>query len=419
MNAKAHLLGVAGMAMLLLAACSKEEGQPARSNDDLITFNTSVSRAENTTTQTLKSIQVYADADGAPMFIDGDVATKADNGFFTFATPQYWPTGINTVRFWAFGPTDIAGLTPKITADNQYFDYYTPASGTDNPGAKHRDLVVAYSSVDRNSATGTNVKLDFHHAMSRILVKAKSGSMDNTRLITIKGAWIVNPKASGQLAFDEAATTTSQAKWTTKDDVAIYGLQLSEPNDLTPTSTTTLIGGSDNSDLLLIPQQTAKWNMAANGETDNAATGAYILLLCRIEFKHPGEFHTSGGTTPGAIFTPTFSEGTPEKDKYHLHQVFPDTDNYSKEEFGYTCVPIDINWKPGYKYEYTLTFCGQNSGAGVYPPTPLDPSLPDGEPAPDGKKPGDLVLNDPIQFEVSVSGWSDGTPDQDGDVNMN
>lgn len=422
MNAKAHLLGMAGMAMLSLAACSNEEDQAVFPSDDEITFNTRVSRAENTTIGSLKDFFVYADADQSPMFINGKKAVKkGDNNstIYQFETPQYWPTGVNLIRFWAFGPTDIAGLTPNFTADGQSFGNYTPATGTDNPGAKHRDLVVAYATVDRSNAQGTNVSLNFHHAMSRISVKAKSGNTDGSRIVKVKGAWIVNPKATGSLAFDEKETASNYAKWTTDAKRGIYGLQIAE-NTLSP-STTNLIGGSDQSDLLLIPQTTAKWNMnKSETEADNATEGAYILVLCRVEFKHPGEYHADDGTTDaGAIHTPTFPEGTDEADKYHLHQVFPNTGNYAETEFGYTCVPIDIDWKPGYKYEYTLTFCGQNSGAGVYPPTDLDPTLPEGEPTPDDKKPGDLVLNDPISFEVSVSGWTDGTSGNGGDIEMN
>ena len=74
------------------------------------------------------------------------------------------------------------------------------------------------------------------------------------------------------------------------------------------------------------------------------------------------------------------------------------------------------------KYAYNLNFCGANSGAGIYPPDGVEKTtgLPKSDEnleiieRPSGKNPGDLVLDAPITFEVTVGGWE---PVNDKDEN--
>lgn len=387
------------MAALMLASCSTDEIQATYSGDE-ITFNSSVTRATETTTSTLKSIKVYADADGyAKMFIDGDEATKKDGEeVFKFAKNYYWPSDVHTIRFWAYGPSDI-DVKPQITADGQSFEAYAPKSGVENPGASHKDLVVAYTESERTS--GSNVSLKFHHAFSQVLVRAKTGMDDPSKTIRIKGAWIVNAKSTGTLAFSADAAANNYMSWSVGSDKTCYGLELGTALTLSH-ELGSLIGGSDNSSLMLIPQTLDKWDLKA--DKTNVGKGAYILLLCRIEIKHAGAEHP--GAAEGG---PVYSEGD-----FHFHQLFPESNVYNKEAYGYTCVPIDTDWKAGKKYIYNLEFCGANSGAGLYPPTVTAP-FPLGDnyitDLPEGKNIGDPVLDDPIRFTVTVEDWVDATAD--------
>ena len=115
-----------------------------------------------------------------------------------------------------------------------------------------------------------------------------------------------------------------------------------------------------------------------------------------------------------------------------LHQQFPVATAYDENAYGLTAVAVPINWERGKKYLYNLDICGENSGAGVYPPNvPTDPGQLkeylqkfvagdfkiDGNgngitnvitQRPTGKKVGDRVLTEPIQFSVTVNGWGDG-----------
>lgn len=204
-----------------------------------------------------------------------------------------------------------------------------------------------------------------------------------------------------------------------------------------------------NSNVLLIPQQLTEYNKnryprtdwtqqevtdadgnkhkewveTPDGTTDTCMSnhGAYILMLARVYFLHGNE------------------------QKMHAHQLFPmhnkDTWTEGTKEFGWVCIPIDTKWRPGYKYLYTLEFCGPNSGAGIYPPDGLDMTTEEltefvqgvdpsvsiqpvrpwfgdymiddgngGQQIKEGfrKKEGDPVLAKPLDFIVHVNVWKDG-----------
>ena len=256
---------------------------------------------------------------------------------------------------------------------------------------------MAYTEAQRDVSTGSNVTLNFHHAMSQVVVNAKSGSTDGSREVTVAGTWIVNAKPTGTLSFDSQATVNNHMKWDLSGDKTFYGLELNNATKLTSTNTT-LIGGSDNSSLMLIPQQLDKWDLV--NDKPNAENSAYILVLCRVELKHKGETHPNADSDTSADDGPIHSEGG-----YHYHQIFPVSDKFDRTAYGYTCVPINTEWLPNKKYIYNLEFCGSKSGAGVYPPT-LPDGLPDAVDKPKDKETGDNVLEQPIKFTVTVGDWT-------------
>ena len=105
---------------------------------------------------------------------------------------------------------------------------------------------------------------------------------------------------------------------------------------------------------------------------------------------------------------------------------------FNENLYGYVCVPISTEWLPRKKYIYTLEFCGQESGAGIYPPEDdmTDLGLPTGgdgkeyitviptDPA-DQKKPEIQFLTNPIKFSVSVKDWDEAWKDgNEGNIPM-
>lgn len=411
MKRNVKLLGSVAMLSIALASCATDELKEVYQGEK-ISFTTRMTRAVETTTDNLQEFRVYADVDGYNMFINGDTARRdkssAGNTFYTDKS-YFWPSGVEKMKFWAYAPTDIVKEEQvKINFEGQKFTDFAP----DNDITKQKDFVVAYNEVEWKSTSGMSVALTFKHALSQIEVKAHCPGSDNKR-IYIKGAWIVNVYGKADLTFDPNSST--HLDWKFKDEIqnnSFYGTQWTvntddylKVKDTDKSDANNLLtAGVDTRNLMLLPQQVSAYEFAEKeGEEDKV--GGYILLLCRVEAWHTGGVHV-GGTKD-----PLVEEGTDQ----HIHQLFPITEKYNKEAYGYTCVPVAFAWEAGKKYIYNLEFCGHKSGAGVYPP-----SLPDGLPTgdniikdiPEGKKNGDPVLDDPIHFEVDVEGWTGSTEDK-------
>ena len=413
MNTKLSFLGVA--VLLLTSACS-EDSVEVVNNGWEITFNTSISRAQNLDQSNLESFKVWAFSDitdSAP-FIKGDTVTKkGNNSYFSFDHSIFWPSDVETLKFWAIAPISTTDIKQdggkKLTIQN-----YTPKQ---NP-LEQEDLIVANATAQRSE--GTSINLKFRHALSQIVVRASEGTdTDKSKNIQIKGAWIVNPAESGTLSTNDAATELNWASSTTK---SYYGMEFSNVKTLSHTYSSIFDFDPKNDDiknpqtnLLLIPQQLTAW--AGTQDKLNENKGAYILFLCRVEAVHDGELHE--GLEDPAIKS--------ENGK-HIHQLFPDTKTFDEAQYGYTCVPIGTKWEPGKRYIYNLSFCGATSGAGIYPPENILANMPAGDgkyitTRPKGKEVGDPVLDDPIRFTVTVSDWVDAGGSTggwtDGNIDMN
>ncbi len=399
MNIKITSLGLAGL--LLATACSNDETQLIECGNE-ISFNTHVSRATETTTANLKNFKVWANATGfsSQRFIDGLIASKPEGKtYFTFENAVFWPQDVATLDVFAVSP---ASLTASVNANGPTVSNFTPATAAKDQA----DLVVAYSQANRSD--GTNISLKFNHALSQIEVNATGGvtGVSETKHVWIKGAWLMNVCSSGTLAFDKDKATENYMNWSVGSVKTKYGIEFTSVQALDHTSSPLLASGFESSNMLLVPQQLATWNL--DDESDkiaNASKGAYILVLCRVEARHPGKEHPGAD---GAVIVDGES---------HVHQLFPYTGTFDKEQYGYSCVPINTKWEPGKKYVYNLSFCGATSGAGVYPPTSDLAGLPDGDGKyikviPADKKVGDPVLDNPITFTVEVATW-------EGDENAN
>lgn len=414
MSHKSNLLlpisAILASSAFMLTSCSDDEVQEINQGRE-IAFTTQISRATPTTLSNLEAFNVWADADGWTSFlIDGKTATKDDKDGSSYSLPHnyYWPNEVEYIKFWAYGPTsgtNAVTITPSFDHSSQSLKDFEVTQEITSGGINHQDLVVAYTNAKRSTTSGTTVSLQFKHALSQIEVKACAGQadVDNT-VIKIKGAWIVNAKSKGQLDF----ANTGSFSWSS-NTFASYGVEFTTPTTLNSTYTT-LIGNKDGSSaandqksLMLIPQEITGLTFDKSAHTNNS--GTYIMLLCRIDIEHDGNNHE------GAMDD---SYGVSEDGKKHYHQLFPVSSKYDNSKYGYTCVPISsIIWQPGKKYIYNLEICGDDSGAGVYPPDPKAPFDPTITP-PDGKNPGDAVLDKPIKFSVSVDEWtSDSNPAQE------
>lgn len=409
MNKK--FIPLAFAASLIFAACSDDQTDVVNNGPE-ITFRTSVSRAQNIDKTNLTEFKVWAFSDivtsNTTAFIEGLVAKK-EGTVYKFDHSIFWPSDIKTLNFWAVSPVND-NVVVKHNGEALILDSYKPAENPED----QLDIITAYQKVDRVSNNGTSVSLTFNHILSQILVSARAGYGDEIkekRTVKVKGAWLVNI-GTGATASRSTETDDNVVEWDNFSSTkASYGSYFDAPKELTSAATSFFSFDKSNvsvpqSNLLLIPQQLTAW------DGTEAGTGAYILLLCRVEATHDGALHD--GASDDMVKT--------EGDK-HTHQLFPTAPGatFNEKAYGYACVPIGTLWQYGKIYRYTLDICGKNSGAGIYPPVKL-PTLP-GTPDPDiiiiptpADKVGDPVLDEPIKFAVTVNDWTDPETWNPGDV---
>ncbi len=409
MNKK--FIPLAFAASLIFAACSDDQTDVVNNGPE-ITFRTSVSRAQNIDETNLTEFKVWAFSDivtsNTTAFIEGLVAKK-EGTVYKFDHSIFWPSDIKTLNFWAVSPVND-NVVVKHNGEALILDSYKPAENPED----QLDIITAYQKVDRVSNNGTSVSLTFNHILSQILVSARAGYGDEIkekRTVKVKGAWLVNI-GTGATASRSTETDDNVVEWDNFSSTkASYGSYFDAPKELTSAATSFFSFDKSNvsvpqSNLLLIPQQLTAW------DGTEAGTGAYILLLCRVEATHDGALHD--GASDDMVKT--------EGDK-HTHQLFPTAPGatFNEKAYGYACVPIGTLWQYGKIYRYTLDICGKNSGAGIYPPVKL-PTLP-GTPDPDiiiiptpADKVGDPVLDEPIKFTVTVNDWTDPETWNPGDV---
>ena len=409
MNKK--FIPLAFAASLIFAACSDDQTDVVNNGPE-ITFRTSVSRAQNIDETNLTEFKVWAFSDivtsNTTAFIEGLVAKK-EGTVYKFDHSIFWPSDIKTLNFWAVSPVND-NVVVKHNGEALILDSYKPAENPED----QLDIITAYQKVDRVSNNGTSVSLTFNHILSQILVSARAGYGDEIkekRTVKVKGAWLVNI-GTGATASRSTETDDNVVEWDNFSSTkASYGSYFDAPRELTSAATSFFSFDKSNvsvpqSNLLLIPQQLTAW------DGTEAGTGAYILLLCRVEATHDGALHD--GASDDMVKT--------EGDK-HTHQLFPTAAGatFNEKAYGYACVPIGTLWQYGKIYRYTLDICGKNSGAGIYPPVKLPtlPGTPDPDiiiiPTPDDKV-GDPVLDEPIKFTVTVNDWTDPETWNPGDV---
>lgn len=414
MNKK--FIPLAFAASLIFAACSDDQTDVVNNGPE-ITFRTSVSRAQNIDGNNLKSFKVWAFANevssnNAP-FIDGLVAEReGTTDVFKFDHNIFWPSDITTLNFWAISPAE--GLTVTHSSATMSLENYEPAATPED----QLDVITAFKQVTRGGTAGTSVPLTFNHILSQILVSAKAGAgVSESRSVKVKGAWLVNigTKATASRS-NESGANENKIDWSDCGSTAVYGSYFETVKTLNQNAAPFFDFKNDNvsaykSNLLLIPQQLTQWNGT------EAGTGAYILLLCRVEATHTGTLHNGESD-------PMVQPGTGN----HTHQLFPHdgaATSFDPNAYGYACVPIGTNWETGKIYRYTLDICGKNSGAGIYPPVTLPtlPGLPDTPgiiiiPTPGADKVGKPVLDAPIKFTVKVNDWTDPETWNQGDVDL-
>lgn len=469
-------ISLAMLATVFAASCSNEEVVETNADPigEAIDFRPSVgsqTRAAVTTLNNLGNFNVYAkgirsdigtlyrtfmvgDNDKGAPDVANRVSLSAENGTWKLSNNVYWPSDVNTALFWAFsdrknGEGNAENGLCVTTGSVEFLETFGPQIKNYRPlkaditqpagentgwfdGDHQRDLVSAFTQQTKNP----HVNLKFHHLLSQIEINAVSKHTSNSeesRKVKIKGAWLVNVMSSGSLnanfKFDkDKGQATDTPIWTANDNMEQYGSIYSGNDRTVPivvnegTGPLNVLGNDGHGNLMLIPQKQDKsWD-----GTSSTTQGAYLLLLCRVDMGHKGDIQ-DGSAVSGVI------------DGIHYHQQFPVLSYYDEDAYGLTAIPVPVDWEMGKKYTYNLNICGENSGAGKYPPNVpetqeelekyLAKFIPGTlgtdyvinateKPTPTkaniittraGKNVGDYVLDEPIQFTVTVSDWAEGS----------
>lgn len=371
---------LAAVVLAAMSSCSKDEVVEVN-NGNAIAFRASldraISRGSETDLNNLQAFKVTAIGNDKNYFTNLVVNSSDGGRTWQTASTYYWPSF--GLAFFAYAPQDLGSGVVSIDNSAKKITGFSPSQTV----AEQKDLVIAYNKGDRMKNEKPGVALNFKHALSQIEVKAKC--MNQNIKVEVLGVKVMNVAGTADFIFPEDKPTDSsyelsQGQWTNAKETQGYLIKGTTPVTLTSTAQSIMM---DAGNFMLIPQTLTKWDGTA------VATGAYLSVLCRIS-------SIDGGNE--VLLYPLATSGDDKNGKY-----------------GLSAVAIDTNWLPGKKYTYTLTFCGNDSGAGRIDPNPnsSDPMI---DPTPvTGGTGGDLILGAPIKFTVTVDNWTQ----ESVDVNMN
>lgn len=301
---------------------------------------------------------------------DKDVTLTSGKWWIETNKDYYWSSKGMSATFTAWAPKNLA-VSQAYTVKPDIKD--------------QEDILVAY-----NSGTGADfasgVPLNFQHVMSQVIIKALNKDADKYK-IEVAGVKLTNIKNTGSLTLPTASTVSgkfswdSYTPWATQSATANYtaneikGTAASFTGS--PITLTSSASQLTSEPFLLMPQTQAKADLTQTPAS--AITGAYFSVLVRVT------------------------------DISASNQIYPTTDTPANNNlyFAYVAIPVEIDWKAGYKYTYTLNF--SKSGIGKVDPTQPDDVTESGYPDAQ-KEGGDDILDGPVQlfFTVTVEDWAEG-----------
>lgn len=298
--------------------------------------------------------------------------TKDGNNKWPIETGKdyYWKSKSMTANFKAWWPDNVDFNTPGTT-------YTVKNNLTDQ-----EDVICAYNEGAASDFTA-GVPLNFQHALSQIVIKALNKDAGKVK-IDVAGVKLNNLVNAGTLKLPSTPTTSGvftwpEDTWSLSSSINTYkdGGATAKKEDLTNIVTLTSAAKQLTSEpFILMPQTTAKADL-----TQPSVTGAYFSVLVQV----------------------TDLTQSPNK------QIYPTTNTTSNDDkyFAYVAIPVDIEWKPGYKYTYTLNF----SEKGIGKVDPENSTITDnpGDGYPSAIPTGEDILDSPVQlfFTVTVENWTD------------
>lgn len=375
---KKYYLLAAGL-LLMLGSCSQDDIVDVNHDGDEIRFaavtNGSTRAADIYNPNNMPASFNVAAMSQGQVYIAGDVINKTGNSWVNSTGTRYWPEA--AVDFYAHVNSGSAFMLNDGAPTFNNFSVATEVGS---------QLDLLYSVKKGQTKTESPVTLNFRHALSQIVFKARNES--ENIYVQIKGIKVANVKRQGTYKFPIVTTDpnipkensdneTSRGSWTLAGDNVTYDVELDaltavegSKTNPTPVNLTDVKGKA----LMLLPQGTEAWVPETYPAPDaEGNTNSYLLVDCVI-YNVSGEQGVDG-TLPGKNVC---LWGTDEGGG-----------KWSTKELA---IPVKFYWEEGKKYTYTLVF---GNGNGGYNPDP-DP----------GTDPDPVLV--PISFEITVDEFLDG-----------
>ena len=342
-------------AMLALASCSSENTLDLNNSGNEIAFsvatnNTSRAADVYCNNNLPDEFNVWASHD-SKQYIAGDLIKFEGGKWVNKTGNRYWPS-TGDVTFVAYEnengsftfnsnpavASTLTGFTVPIDVDQQ------------------KDFI--YARKTQAKSAGTQVPLNFRHALSQIVYKAKN---TNTNLfVEINAVSIVNVNSKADFAFPTADTSTNyedhgstgdatianQGTWSNWSTLATFPVSFDNKGVKGDGNPVHLTSENDKPDhlgtkefsslaLLLLPQTTTAWNPSSVTKPTDETTKTYFVLSCKIRNVRD----TASGV---------------QADDVYLYG--------SASTYALIYIPVAVNWAQGKKYVYTFTFGDGNGG---------------------------------------------------------
>ena len=399
---------------LALTSCNQDEVKQV--NQDAVTFSVVAENASRGTVITTESIDAfnvtaylqekYTGPEGeytanGTVFMDDMTVSKAEDGTWTPAVTKFWPTS-GTVNFYSYAPLSIQSGV-KFDKTSQTIDYAVPT-------ACEEQVDVLYALNTGLSKANKNVGVNFRHALSQVLFRAKCTKEDLK--VYIQGVRVANVKNAGTLTMPTIATTFQYASdpvtspsisWDTETNSPVEG----EPVNRDTETDNTWGKWADNANTVLTSYAAAVSALSETAMTSSEVTltaNAQPLLLLPQQLA-PAKVTDNYMSFKEQAFFAINCKIMSVEDGQEI-QLWPAADD--ADGFAEVAIPVSSPdkvdngdgtytyfWKQGKKYVYTFVF---GEGAGYIAPDTDDY---EGTNTADPNEPGDPVLV-PVTFTVTV-----------------
>ncbi|MDE6270950.1 MAG: fimbrillin family protein, partial [Muribaculaceae bacterium] len=276
------------------------------------------------------------------------------------------------------------------------------------------DFIAAYKGVSMKSEMYTDIHLDFDHKLSRVEVNAKGEN--KSCKIEIAGVMIGATHSKATFDFKPQPGAGDWILGEEKQNVQyVYTAGDKVVTIDNTASGVSIMGGTQGTNYaMLLPAEYTGWNY--EDDNTNSGQGLYLGVLLRvIDAKGKQQYpYTDTNQGPDAmqitkLYMAVGADGTVLSGQlykggdgkyytdYELNNLYTVPQGSTVKEFGWSTLPINGDWKPGYYYTYTLDY---TYGVGLHAPD-VEPSR--------GPNAGDPIITDQVGLTVSVKEWLNGS----------